>query len=99
MAVRLSLEWVAATVRRLPDGESRVRVDGLVEGLDFNFIAKTEERFDKADFIYIARDDENQCPAVQRVIYRFSRQEHSLQLSHYFRRTSRWTHEAVVEAV
>ena len=25
--------------------------------------AKSEERFDKADFIYIARDDEYQCPA------------------------------------
>lgn len=34
--------------------------------------AKAEGRFDKADFVYIARDDEYQCPAGQRAIYRFS---------------------------
>jgi hypothetical protein len=32
--------------------------------------AKAEGRFDKADFIYIAKDDEYQCPAGQRVIHR-----------------------------
>jgi hypothetical protein len=35
--------------------------------------AKAQGRFGKADFIYIAKDDEYQCPAGQRAIYRFSR--------------------------
>ena len=34
--------------------------------------AKAEGRFDKSDFIYIANDDEYQCPAGERVIFRFS---------------------------
>lgn len=34
--------------------------------------AKAEGRFDKSDFIYIARDDEYNCPAGERAIYRFS---------------------------
>jgi hypothetical protein len=34
--------------------------------------AKAEGRFDKSDFIYIARDDEYQCPAGERAIYRFT---------------------------
>jgi hypothetical protein len=33
--------------------------------------AKYHGRFDKADFIYIARDDEYQCPAEERAIYRY----------------------------
>jgi transposase len=46
--------------------------------------AKAEGRFDKADFIYIARDDEYQCPAGQRAIYRFSREENGLLLRRYW---------------
>lgn len=46
--------------------------------------AKAEGRFDKADFIYIARDDEYQCPAGQRAIYRFTREENGLQLRRYW---------------
>lgn len=34
--------------------------------------AKADGRFDRADFIYIARDDQYLCPAAQRAIYRFS---------------------------
>lgn len=34
--------------------------------------AKAEGRFDKSDFIYIAKDDEYQCPAGERAIYRCS---------------------------
>ena len=34
--------------------------------------AKAEGRFDKSDFIYIAKADEYQCPAGQRAIYRFN---------------------------
>jgi hypothetical protein len=34
--------------------------------------AKAAGRFDKTDFIYIAKDDEYQCPAGERAIYRFS---------------------------
>jgi len=46
--------------------------------------AKAEGRFDKSDFIYIAEDDEYQCPAGQRAIYRFTREEHGLQLRRYW---------------
>jgi hypothetical protein len=46
--------------------------------------AKAEGRFDKADFIYIARDDEYQCPAGQRAVYRFTREENGLQLRRYW---------------
>ena len=46
--------------------------------------AKAEGRFDKSDFIYIARDDEYQCPAGQRAIYRFTREEAGLQLRRYW---------------
>ena len=46
--------------------------------------AKAEGRFDKSDFIYIARDDEYQCPAGQRAIYRFTREENGLQLRRYW---------------
>lgn len=46
--------------------------------------AKAEGRFDKADFVYIARDDEYQCPAGQRAIYRFSREENGLLLRRYW---------------
>jgi hypothetical protein len=34
--------------------------------------AKAAGRFDKSDFIYIAKDDQYQCPAGERAIYRFS---------------------------
>lgn len=46
--------------------------------------AKAEGRFDKADFVYITRDDEYQCPAGQRAIYRFSREENGLLLRRYW---------------
>ena len=46
--------------------------------------AKAEGRFNKADFIYIAKDDEYVCPAGQRAIYRFSREENGLQLRRYW---------------
>ncbi len=46
--------------------------------------AKAEGRFDKGDFIYVARDDEYQCPAGQRAIYRFTREENGLQLRRYW---------------
>ncbi len=46
--------------------------------------AKAEGRFDKSDFIYIARDDEYKCPAGQRAIYRFTREEAGLQLRRYW---------------
>jgi len=46
--------------------------------------AKAEGRFGKADFIYIARDDEYRCPAGQRAIYRFTREENGLQIRRYW---------------
>ncbi|TMH07693.1 MAG: IS1182 family transposase [Betaproteobacteria bacterium] len=46
--------------------------------------AKAEGRFDKGDFIYIAKDDEYQCPAGRRAIYRFTREENGLQLRRYW---------------
>jgi len=46
--------------------------------------AKAEGRFDKADFIYIARDDEYRCPARQRAIYRYTSVEDGLTLRTYW---------------
>jgi hypothetical protein len=46
--------------------------------------AKAEGRFSKADFIYIAKDDEYQCPAGQRAIYRMTTVEKGLTLNRYW---------------
>ena len=46
--------------------------------------AKAEGRFSKADFIYIAKDNEYQCPAGQRAIYRMTTVEHGLTLHRYW---------------
>jgi len=46
--------------------------------------AKAEGRFSKADFVYIARDDEYRCPAGQRAIYRMTTVEHGLKLHRYW---------------
>jgi hypothetical protein len=46
--------------------------------------AKAEGRFDKGDFIYIAKDDEYRCPAGKRAIYRFTREESGLQIRRYW---------------
>lgn len=46
--------------------------------------AKADGRFDKSEFIYIARDDQYQCPAGQRAIYRFTREEAGLQIRRYW---------------
>jgi transposase len=46
--------------------------------------AKADGRFDRADFIYMAKDDEYQCPAGQRAIYRYTGEEHGLQLRRYW---------------
>ena len=46
--------------------------------------AKAEGRFDKSDFIYIARDDEYQCPAGQRAIHRFTSDERGMQIRTYW---------------
>jgi hypothetical protein len=46
--------------------------------------AKAEGRFDKADFIYMAKDDEYQCPAGKRAIHRFTTVEHGLTIHKYW---------------
>jgi hypothetical protein len=46
--------------------------------------AKAEGRFDKTDFIYIAKDDEYQCPAGERAIHRFATTEKGLHLHLYW---------------
>ncbi|MES2992165.1 MAG: IS1182 family transposase [Pseudomonadota bacterium] len=46
--------------------------------------AKADGRFDKADFIYIAKDDEYQCPAGERAMHRFTREEGGLQIRRYW---------------
>lgn len=43
-----------------------------------------EGRFDKQDFIYIARDDEYRCPAGQRAIRRFTTVEAGMTLDVYW---------------
>ena len=46
--------------------------------------AKAEGRFGKADFIYDASTDEFQCPAGQRLIWRFSGIEKGMTMSRYW---------------
>ena len=46
--------------------------------------AKAEGRFGKADFIYLKKVDQYQCPAGQRAIYRFSREEGGLMVRTYW---------------
>jgi hypothetical protein len=46
--------------------------------------AKFEGRFDKRDFTYIAKDDEYECPAGQRAIHRYTREEGGLQIQRYW---------------
>jgi transposase len=46
--------------------------------------AKADGRFDKADFIYDKEKNEYQCPAGQRLIWRFSTIEHGLNHSKYW---------------
>jgi len=46
--------------------------------------AKAEGRFSKADFIYIARDDEYQCPAGQRLRRHHSSVENGLRIDTYY---------------
>ena len=46
--------------------------------------AKADGRFGKRDFIYIAKDDEYQCPAGQRAVHRFSREEENLKVAIYW---------------
>ena len=46
--------------------------------------ARAEGRFSKLDFVYIAKDDEYQCPAGERAIFRFSREEGGLVVRKYW---------------
>ncbi|MBS1135146.1 MAG: transposase [Burkholderiaceae bacterium] len=46
--------------------------------------AKAEGRFGKGDFIYLKKVDQYQCPAGERAIYRFSREEGGLMLRIYW---------------
>jgi hypothetical protein len=46
--------------------------------------AKAEGRFSKADFIYLKRVDQYQCPAGERAIYRFSAVENGLTIRKYW---------------
>jgi transposase len=46
--------------------------------------AKAQGRFDRSDFIYIAGDDEYQCPAGQRAIYRLTSNEKGMQMRAYW---------------
>jgi transposase len=46
--------------------------------------AKADGRFDKADFIYDAATDEFQCPAGQRLIWRYSGPEKGMMMHRYW---------------
>lgn len=46
--------------------------------------AKSEGRFDKADFIYIKKDDEYECPAGQRAKFRMARDERGMKTRRYW---------------
>jgi len=46
--------------------------------------AKAEGRFGKADFIYIASEDEYQCPAGSRAVFRYAREENGQNIRRYW---------------
>ena len=46
--------------------------------------AKADGRFGKGDFIYLKKEDEYQCPAGERAIHRFSREEDGLLVHIYW---------------
>jgi hypothetical protein len=46
--------------------------------------AKADGRFDRSDFIYIARDDAYQCPAGEIAPYRFTSDEKGMQMRSYW---------------
>jgi hypothetical protein len=46
--------------------------------------AQAAGRFGKRDFLYIAEDDEYECPAGQRAIYRFTRVESGKRIRRYW---------------
>ena len=46
--------------------------------------AKADGLFDKADFIYIARDDEYECPAGERAIHRYTTEERGMKVHRYW---------------
>jgi transposase len=46
--------------------------------------ARAEGRFSKLDFIYIARDDQYQCPAGERAIFRFATIDNGLTIRKYW---------------
>ena len=48
--------------------------------------ANADGRFDKGDFIYIAREDEYLCPAGNRAIHRFTSEEKGMQIRLYWMR-------------
>ena len=46
--------------------------------------AKAQGRFDRADFIYIKKDDEYECPAGQRAVFRMLTEEREMMLRRYW---------------
>jgi len=46
--------------------------------------AMAEGRFSKADFVYIAKDDQYQCPAGERAIHRFCTVENGMTVHKYW---------------
>jgi transposase len=46
--------------------------------------AKADGRFGKQDFVYIVAEDVYRCPAGEKLIYRFTRFEHGLDLRRYW---------------
>lgn len=46
--------------------------------------SRADGRFDKSEFIYIARYDQYQCPAGQRATFRFARQSAGPKIRRYW---------------
>ncbi len=45
---------------------------------------KTKGQFDRSEFHYIAKDDEYECPAGERLIYQFTRMESGKEIRRYW---------------
>jgi hypothetical protein len=46
--------------------------------------AKAQGRFGKQDFVYLPKQDVYRCPADERLIYRYAREQDGKNLRHYW---------------
>jgi len=76
-------QWLASHVfRRLKSLHGSTQFQQPAKPLTSN--SRADGRFDKRDFVYIAKRDEYRCPAGERAIWRFSTIENGLTIHKYW---------------